>query len=185
MGKMKGFEPAIIENGTYKRIKVEPFSFTSRTGLSGEAIDQILRESENKGFLSLPLKQRDTKYEHLRNTYLAQCTEKGQLYVEVFADEEWNRAFACFDTISFRSADFSSEGFAISEMILWLELKTYYERLPDKDRWRLFLPAHMNPYTRSQHKINFFILPKQICFSFYQNQPEIFYFVLKKLRFGI
>lgn len=182
MEQMNKFAPAIIENGSYKRIKIEPLPFTPRTGLAGEKIDEILREAEEKGYLTIPLKNREHKYLSLQNTYLNQCREKKQLYVEVFVEDEWNRAFACFDTISL---DPENQEFSISEMILNLELKTYYENLPLKDRRRLFLPAHMNPYTRSLHKTNFFILQKQICFSFYQDQPEIFNFVLRKLRFKI
>lgn len=177
---MNIFEPPILENGTYKKTTVKPFPFQTRMGLSGERVDEILQDAEEKGFLTIPLKNRDHKQLSLQNTYLARCKEKKQLYVEVFVDDEWNRAFACFDTISLPKED---QHFVISEMILSVELNTYYENLSPEERGRLFLPAHMNPYTRSMHTTNFFILPKQICFSFYQNQPEIFNFALRKLRF--
>jgi hypothetical protein len=178
--KLTVFQPAIIENGSYKRIKVEPLNCAVRSGLAGEVIDKIVRESEEKGFISIPLKLRDMQpYVSLRNTFLERCKQKKVIYVEVFVDDKWNRAFACFDTISL---PYDQQQFEVSTFILETELENYYKRLTRLENRRLSLPAGLNPYTRSQHKTNFFILPKQLCFSFYQNQPEIFLYVLNKIH---
>lgn len=140
---------------------------------------EIIMESEKKGFVEIPLKLRNMwAFSSIRFAFLEQCKEKKQLFVEVFVDDQYNRAFACFDTISL---PYSERKFSISELILHTELESYYQSLTKLEKWRLSLPADMNPYTWKQHKINFFILPKQICFSFYQDKPEIFNFVLNKL----
>lgn len=175
---MTVFQPAIIENGSYKRIKVETFNSTIRSGLEGEAIHKIIGEASERGFIVIPLKQRDWQlYVSLRNTFLETCRKEKKLYVEVFVDEKWNRAFASFDTISL---PYDQQKFKVSEFILAAELDTYYKSLTEFENRKLNLPAGLNPYSRTQHKTNFFILPKQICFSFYQDQPEIFHYVLNK-----
>jgi len=176
---MNEFTPVNIENGSYKRIKVEPFPFYILTGLQGPKIEELLHEAEAKGYLTIPLKKRSHSEQRLRHTYLDRCRKKKQIHIEVFVDDEWNRVFVCFDLITL---DSDQQEFLISEMILSKELNTYYEGLSEKERGRIYLPAFLNPYTHSRHKTNFFILPKQICFSFYQNQPEIFRFVLRKLQ---
>lgn len=174
------FKPAIIENGSYKRIKVEPFNSTIRNGLAGDAVQQIIEEAEEKGFISIPLKQKDIRqYIGLRNTFLEKCRKAQRICVEVFVDDKWNRAYASFDTISL---PYKQQKFTVSELILADELETYYKSLTGVENRRLGLPAELNPYSRKQHKTNFFIFPKQICFSFYQNQPEIFQFVLKNIH---
>lgn len=177
---MTVFQPVIIENGSYKRTKVETLNSTIRSGLAGDTVQQIIGEAEEKGFISIPLKQRDMQqYISLRNTFLEKCRKAQRIYVELFVDEKWNRAFASFDTISL---PYGQQQFAVSEFILAAELETYYKSLTRLEKGRISLPAGLNPYSRSQHKTNFFILPKQICFSFYQNQPEIFHFVLKNIH---
>lgn len=174
------FQPAIIENGSYKRIKVEPLNSAIREGLSGDRIDQIIREAEEEGFISIPNKKRGMQqYVSLCNTFLEKCRQKNKVYVEVFIEEKWNRAYACFDTISL---PVEQQKLPISQFILEKELETYYDKMDFLRKRRLRLPANMNPYTRNQHDINFFILPKQICFSFYQDQPEIFNYVLNKIK---
>lgn len=177
---MTVFQPAIIENGSYKRIKVETFNSTIKSGLAGKAIQKTIREAEEKGFIAIPLKQRDLRqYVSLRNTFLETCRREQRVYVEVFIDEKWNRAFASFDTISL---PYGQQKFSVSEFILAAELETYYNSLTYLENRRLSLPAGLSPYSRSQNKTNFFILPKQICFSFYQDRPEIFLFVLNKIH---
>lgn len=141
-------------------------------------IPEIIRQSEENGFIEIPFKLKDRwAFTSIRYAFLEHCKQKKQLYVEVLVDD--NRAFACFDTISL---PYSDRRFSISEMILNKELESYYESLTKLEKWRLSLPDDINPYVWKQHKINFFILPKQICFSFYRDTPEIFNFVLKKLR---
>lgn len=138
---------------------------------------EIIIQSEKNGFVELPLQYRAMwAFSSIRYSYLALCKAKKQIYVEVFV--EGNRAFACFDTISL---PYSERKFSVSEMILRKELESYYQSLTKIERWRLSLPEDMNPYMQKQHKINFFILPKQICFSFYKDKPEIFNFLLRKL----
>ncbi|EGE1848530.1 hypothetical protein DL988_22025, partial [Shigella flexneri] len=126
---MTVFQPVIIENGSYKRTKVETFNSTVRDGLTGDVVQQIIGEAEEKGFIAIPLKQRDMQqYISLRNTFLEKCRKVERIYVEVFVDEKWDRAFASFDTISL---PYEQQRFLVSEFILAAELETYYKSLTE------------------------------------------------------
>lgn len=178
---MDEFSIPEIKKGTFTYKKIEPYISSIQRGLGGEAIEEILKEAEENGYLTLPLVLTKPQYESLRKTFMDHCRKKNLLNVVVYVDDKWNRAFACFDTITL---PYDEQVLSISEMVLSLELETYYASLDRTDRGRLFLPAGLNPYTHSRHKTNHFILPKQICFSFYRDRPEIFRFALRKLRFG-
>jgi len=176
---MIDLEPIIIENGTYRRTRVKTTAGW-RDGITGDNVEKILDECEQKGFLAVPSKERHIKkYTSLRDSFLSRCREKNKIYIEVFIENKENRAFACFDTISL---NYKKRIFPVSEMILETELNYYYESLTTTECSKLCLPADLNPYSQKQHRLHYFCLPKQICFAFYLDHTQIFEYLLNKVR---
>jgi hypothetical protein len=170
------FAPFSVPSKSYKKKKVKCIGW--RTILEGEAINQIIDNCNEKGFISIPYKQRGYHlYNSTKNTYLAECKKNGRIFVEVYVKE--NKAYACFDTISL---EWQERKFNFQEWLLEKELETYYEDFEGKEKMDLFLPFEMTPYTHPYHRVHFSILPKQICFSFLLNRTEVFDFVLKKIN---
>jgi hypothetical protein len=170
--KMRKITKNDISNSNYTTRKIKDLFAPTSWILEGEEIDSMMDQCESQGYIALDYEDRNQRqFVSIRNTYMLRCKESGRVYIEALIKDD--KIFALFDCITTLNNEFPFKKW----MILEKELENYYRQFDFVSKAKLNLPSKLDPFTHIYHKTNFFITSKQIVFSFYHREREIFDFL--------